>query len=149
MFKRGISPLIASVFLIGFAIVIGIFVFASTFNLNANLMEDQDKRIESAVLLSFDAKYPHNFEDCAALCGGVGVKCPSSNCYCVLIENEENEKINFFVKTNGEFGSEICSPDNFELESFQSKIYAVGFDGSTIGINRITSEVNAVLILDN
>jgi len=148
MSKKGISPLIASVFLVGFAIVIGVFVFISTFNLNNNLIEDQNKRIEGAVLLSFDARYP-NKADCASLCDGVDVKCPSNNCYCILLENEENQEVNFIVKTNGEFGSEICSPNNFKLDSFQSKIFAVGFDGSSIGVDNIRSEIDAVLILDN
>ncbi|MBT3281357.1 hypothetical protein HN865_01905 [Candidatus Woesearchaeota archaeon] len=148
MNRRGISPLIASVFLVGFAIVIGVFVFISTFNLNTGLIEDQNKRIENAVLLSFDARYP-NKADCATLCAGADIQCLSSNCYCILIENEENQDVNFIVKTNGEFGSEICSPENFKLDPFQSKIFAVGFDGSSIGVNNIRAEVDAVLILDN
>jgi len=148
MFKKGITPLIASVFLIGFAIVVGVLIFASTFNLNASLLEDQDKRIESAIFLSFDSKYPRNF-NCSSLCAGTDVKCNSSNCYCILIENEESQKVNFLVKTTGNFGSELCSPDNFELDRYQSKIFAVGFNGSKIGTTNITSEIEALLILDN
>ncbi len=147
MNKRGISPLIASVFLVGFAIVIGVFVMISTFNLNSGLIDDQNKKIDNAVLLSFDAKYPNN-ADCAALCDpSADIKCRSNNCYCILLENEENREINFVVKTNGEFGSEVCSPENFELDAFQSKIFAVGFDGSSIGTD-IRAEIDAVLFVE-
>ena len=53
------------------------------------------------------------------------------------------------AKTTGNFGSELCSPDNFELDRYQSKIFAVGFNGSKIGTTNITSEIEALLILDN
>lgn len=148
MFKKGVSPLIASVFLIGFAIVVGVMIFASTFNLNANLLEDQDKRIESAILLSFDAKYPRDF-NCSASCSSGNVSCSSDSCYCILIENEENRIVNYMVKTAGNLGREVCSPENFELGPFQSKIFAVGFNNVTVGNEDITSEIEAVLILDN
>jgi hypothetical protein len=148
MSKKGVSPLIASIFLVGVAMMVGVLVFASTFSLNSNLIDDQNKKIDSFVLLSFDSKYPRNF-NCSSLCAGTDVKCNSSNCYCILIENEESQKVNFLVKTKGNFGSELCSPDNFELDRYQSKIFAVGFNGSKIGTTNITSEIEALLILDN
>ncbi len=148
MFKKGVSPLIASIFLVGIAMIVGILVFASTFSLNANLIDDQNKRMDSSVLLSFDGKYPRNF-NCSELCSGSDVKCNSSNCYCILIENEESQKVNYLVKTSGNLGSELCSPMNFELDKYVSKIFAVGFNGTMIGTVNITSEVEAVLILED
>ena len=43
--KRGISPLVATAFLFGFAIVIAITIIASTSNLNQDLLDEQDKKL--------------------------------------------------------------------------------------------------------
>jgi hypothetical protein len=147
--KRGISPLIASIFLFGFAIVIGVIVLMSSTNLNQNIIEDQDRQIAKAVILDLDASHSPDV-NCTQL-WSVEPRCDTgaTNYYCILIENEENRIINYMVKTKGGKGTEVCSPNNFELQPYQSKVFAVGYNNVTVGADgSLLAEVEAVLFLD-
>lgn len=143
MNKRGISPLIASVFLIGLAIVVGSVVFFWGFDVKDTTFSLADEWIDSAEFIKFSAKWP-NSANCTEIYDVSGAKCPGNVYYCILIENGENRNMNYLVKTKGSLGTEICSPENFELTPFQSKIFAVGFDDSIVGVD-VISEVDAVL----
>ena len=148
--RRGISPLIATIFLFGFAIVIGAIVLLGTANLNQNIIENQERSIATAVVLDLDATGSPPNANCTVI-WNADPKClaGSTNYYCVLIENKENRKINYLVKSKGSKGIEVCSPENFELEPFQSKVFAVGYNNNTIGVNEsLISEIEAVLFLD-
>jgi hypothetical protein len=147
--KRGISPLIASVFLFGFAFVIGVIVFLGSSNLNQDIMEQQDRQIATAVILDLDASHSPE-ADCPTL-WAADPKCGlgATNYYCLLIENEENRVVNYMVKSKGSIGMEVCSPENFELQPFQSKVFAVGYNSTRVGINTsLVAEIEAVLFLD-
>ena len=72
----------------------------------------------------------------------------ATNYYCILIENPEGRKVNYMVQTTGDNGTEVCSPDNIVLESYQSKAFAVGYDKAVVGLPPISAEVEAVLFLE-
>jgi len=148
--KRGISPLIASVFLFGFAIVLGLIVFLSSANLNQNIIEQQERAIATAVILDLDAHFsPIPEVDCNSIYVADGkCKTGATSYYCILIENEENRKVNYMVKSTGDLGAEVCSPENFELQPFQSKVFAVGYNDANVGGSPLVAEVEAVLFLD-
>lgn len=145
MKKRGISPLIATVILVGFTIVMSIFVLVGMSNMGQRTINDQDKRIASAVVLDFGVKYSP-----AQYCKGLSsqVVCNTGKeYYCVLIENKENKKVNYRIITKGSLGSEVCSPDKISLEGYESKVFAVGFDPDNVGVAPITADVEAILYL--
>jgi len=71
MNKRGISPLIISVLLVGFVIVIGSFVFISTSNLTKDQMDNQNFDF---VIYDFGAEYSPFEEEypCEDICAEDG-----------------------------------------------------------------------------
>lgn len=145
--KKGVSPLIASVLLVGFTIVMSIFVLVGVSNMGQRTITEQDKRIATAVVLDFDAKYSP-----AMYCDNwtQEIKCESNgNYYCVLIENSENMLVNYRVVTKGSLGSEVCSPDNIVLNGYESKVFAIGFDPNKVGQAPLTADVEAILFLED
>ncbi|MBS3172603.1 hypothetical protein J4438_03415 [Candidatus Woesearchaeota archaeon] len=145
--KKGISPLIATVLLVGFTIVMSVFVLVGVSNMGQRTIAEQDKRIATAVVLDFDAKYSP-----ALYCDNwtSEIKCNTNGkYYCVLIENQENREVNYRVITQGSLGSEICSPTNINLTGYESKVFAIGFDENKVGQAPFTADVEAILFLED
>lgn len=141
----------ASVFLVGIAIVIGVMVIVWGTNISQNVMVGQDEKIAAAAVLKFSARYPSNV-DCSSLCNvsqNPDIKCKSDYCYCVLIDNLEDRKVNYKVVTKGENGIDYCGPENFELNAHEAKIFAVGYDSTKVGTGKIKALIDPVLFLEN
>lgn len=147
MKKRGISPLIATVILVGFTIVMSIFVLVGMSNVGQRTIADQDKRIASSVVLDFGVKYSPAIY-CEGLAGEV-ICNTGKDYYCVLIENKESQKVNYRIITKGSLGSEVCSPDKVELNGYESKVFAIGYDPVNVGVAPLTADVEAILYLEN
>ena len=127
--KKGVSPLIASVILVGFTIVLAAFMF---FNLSSNTrslfgtVEDTQK---SSRLIDFSVKTSPDMD-----CDKVNYKIGNGNiCYVILVENEMGEEISYIVRTIGDKGVDISQTDKFE--PFISKWVAVSYDKDKVGSN--------------
>ena len=150
MNKRGLSPLIVTIFLVGMAILVGSIVMMSSFESIGSVQNIADEWAQ-AEFLKFSAMWPP-LADCESLCGdSLNIKCYDSTtdrCYCLLIENEENKPVNYLVVTTGDLGTEICAPVNFELNGFEAKVFAIGVHNSTVGFGALSAEVSAVQEID-
>ena len=142
MTKRGISPLIATAFLIGMSILVGTIVLLWGFETQENVIGMADKWVETRVL-EYSAKWP-DLANCTALYDIGEVQCEGNRYYCILIENLESEVVNYLIVTKGSLGSEICSPDHFELNPYESKVFVVQVNNETVGEESLVAEVSAV-----
>jgi len=145
--------LLATVFLIGAAILIGSIVMLSSFKSTEKVITIADQWVTARVL-SFSARWPP-LADCSSLCNSTtpldDIECYDSGaaageqlCYCLLIENQESEVVNYNVITKGNIGAEVCPPENFQLEGLQSKVFAIAVHKTYVGDNSLTAEVSAV-----
>ena len=127
MKKRGVSPLIISVILVGFSFVLFITVFAWS----STLTKDSIESIEfSPNRLDFKVEWSEEtHEDC------VGTQ--ETYCYVLLIENEEGFDVNYRILTKSSKGVEIS--EGYSLGAYESDLFEVTYPKS------LGREVNAVV----
>jgi hypothetical protein len=124
MEKRGINPLIASVFLIGLAFIIGLIVFASMGSVTRNTLSKQEEAVLSTEPINFEVSLKEN-------CG--------DNCYTLLISNKEEKEIGFLVRTIGDKGVDVYG-GGVILSPYQARLFDITFDLNKVG-NKIETEV--------
>ena len=155
MNKRGISPLIISVILVGFVVVLGSFIFIWTSGLTKGEMEKQSFEFE---ILDYGARASPGVNEegsaCFEICGegymgGDRAYCDdgAGECYCLLIINNEGKNVNYLVTTTGDgVGTSVCDPDDIELGAYESKVFGIVFDDSIVGTEDLEAEVEAVVL---
>lgn len=134
MNKRGISPLIVSVLLVGLTFIVGIVVIGFGTNIQKEVIGNQETDLEVLGWVQFSAHYKD------ASCT------PESNnhCYRLLIVNNEDIPINFIVKTNSPLGKEISGPGEFFLGPYEQKVFNINYS-SMLGNESIYAEVDPVV----
>jgi flagellin-like protein len=123
MEKRGISPLIVSVILVGVTIAMAGFIYYWISNATV-----ESQRYSGPIFIDFEMRKLADCEDF----GGECVSDNSDAYYCLLIENKENFDVWYKVKTVGKNGisiSDECSPS---LGPYDAEIFRVGYN-SNIG----------------
>jgi hypothetical protein len=146
MNKRGISPLIATVFLIGISILIGSIVLLWSFETQSGIVAMADEWAETKVL-KYSAEWPDR-ANCTSLYDAGESQCEGDRYYCILVENLENEVVNYMIVTRGSTGSEVCSPDHFELGAYESKVFVIQVHKDLVGEEALVADVSAVQKVD-
>jgi hypothetical protein len=129
--KKGMSPLIITVILVGFTLVLSTSIFWWT---QESVVDTQISNIPTdwrgAEYLQFSASFSSACDPAVTYdheCTGHG-----ATCYVLLVENEEDNPVNYIIETSGNLGVESCGP--FEVDSYASKLVKVQFDNSTVGM---------------
>lgn len=135
--KKGVSPLLASVILIGVVIVFASFMFYSISGFSERTIGSTEDVIESARLIDFKVKLLSPSPPCADASEHVG---DEDNCYVILIENQMGEEISYIVRTVGETGVDLAGETGM-FSPFVSKTVAVHFDSEKTGEDGISAEV--------
>lgn len=124
MNKRGISPLIATVILVGFAIVLSAVVFTS--NPAEKAISQFEEMQTSAAPIQFSAEYKGDLT--CTYNPALG-----DSCYTLLINNEENIDVGYIIRTLGEDGSADVFGEDVFLSPRESKLVDVTFDKTKVG----------------
>jgi hypothetical protein len=135
MNKRGISPLIISVILVGFTIAIGVTVILWGTNVQKSTIKNQETDTKNLGLLNFDAYYKDS--NCNAVAG--------ENCYRLLLINHENFDLGFVIKTHTSLGSHISGPENYILGPYDQKTFDISYPAE-LGVEEVYAEVDAIKI---
>ena len=123
MNKRGISPLIASVFIVGLAIILGTTVFISMNNFTKSEIELQENLMESARIVRFSAWSPKENFECENF--------KFNSCYKLFIENKEDTEVSYYIVTKGKKGEDFF--EEVKLNQLQIKAFEVIFDKEVTG----------------
>ncbi len=139
MDKRGISPLIATVLLVGFTIVLAAYLFSS--NIGGKVIKTAETMQESSELIQFSAEYSDVNCTVDTLSG--------DKCYSLLIKNEESKDVGYIIRTIGNIGSDVYSKDVL-LSSRESKLIEVTFNCNKVGCenNNVKAEVIPITFTD-
>ena len=115
MKKRGVSPLIASIFLVGITVVVSVIIFGWGNTLLYSMQEDQELDLVKLGMVDFDAKYRD-----------VGCSVDSGSfCYSLLLINNEDFDLNFLVRTKSDLGVDVDGP--FVVGAYEQKIFNISF----------------------
>lgn len=128
MNKRGISPLIVSVILVG-----SVIIFALVVNVWVNGVYEtvKSQRFSNTKFIDFDLQYL-SADKCVNsenICMAEG----SIDYYCILIKNKENFDVNYIIKTVGLSGIAISEDCDTLLRAFDSKIFRINYNKGKIG----------------
>ncbi len=127
MEKRGISPLVISVLLIGFSFVLFITFFAWSSTLTQDSMNDIDF---SPNIYDFDVEWSEEtYNDCE--------ESADEYCYVLLVTNNEGFDVEYRVITRSSLGSEV--DEGYSLEAYESDLFVVRY------VRSLGKEVNAVV----
>ncbi len=128
--KKGISPLIVSVILVGFTVLMAGAIFSWTQTVTEGQMRTAQEWSESTRDYDYGAEY---FSDCSDT-GITDINCTNggTTCYQLKIENKEDVLADYIIETSGNLGVEICGP--FSLEPFQSQIVNVYYNNESVGM---------------
>jgi len=128
MNKRGMSPFIISIILIGVVIV-----FAVIFNLWVSGVFDTAKNQQFSNFRYFD--FEINYINDLTKCIGSENRCFSegSDFYCLVIYNEENLDVEYVIKTVGTEGISVVNDCDTLLTAYESKIFRIDYDSNVIG----------------
>ena len=140
MNKKGISPFIASVFLISLTIVLASIVFSFTSLQTIKQQEKVTELYSQPLLVNFKATFSSG--DC--ITGGTqcGVREPNASCYTLLIENQEDMDVDYYIWTEGQAGVSFCGP--IGVEKHTSELINVFFDLNKVGV--LSKGINARVI---
>jgi hypothetical protein len=127
MKKRGVSPLIISVILIGFTFVLFITFFSWSSTLTQSSFNDIDF---SPSLVDFNVKWSEEtYNDCE--------ETKNNYCYVLLVENEEGFDVNYRVVTRSSKDIEV--DEGYSLGAYESNLFIVHYD------NSLGKDINAVV----
>tara|TARA_Y100000310_G_C20621944_1_gene783833 strand:+ start:514 stop:921 length:408 start_codon:yes stop_codon:yes gene_type:complete len=130
MNKKGISPLIATILLVGLTVVLAVGVLNWTRSTTEGLQENVD--LSQPVEVSFDAEF-RGTENCE--------QSDDTYCYELLITNNENFDVNYLITTITSQGIEIEDIDDYSLGSYESKLFTVYYDQS-LGNENVEAKVD-------
>ena len=150
--KKGMSPLIVTIILVGFTLVLstGIFMWTQD-SVVGNQIDSIPENWRGAEYLQFSASFSSACDNVTVYdhnCTGRG-----STCYVLLVENEEDNPVNYVIETSGNLGIDSCGP--FEINNYESKLVKVQFDNDSVGMPFdelscpdcwLEAEVSAVLL---
>ena len=134
MRKRGISPLIATVILVGSIIVIASLVYRFSLGTTVSTTEETSELIDTAMPVRFSTRWQP---------GGSCGSCtpPEDDCYSLFIENEENRDVGFIVRTTGNVGTAVSSDKDRVLGPFEAQIFTICLDVGQVGVTPYTAEI--------
>ncbi|MBT4334768.1 hypothetical protein HOD61_03040, partial [archaeon] len=127
--KKAISPLLVTVLLVGFTIVLSAGIMTWTKTTTQSQM-DIAKEWSEADWYRFSARYHASCDDAinySVSCEGAG-----SSCYVLLVENKESSSVDYVIETSGNKGIEICGP--FSVEPFASELVQVTYNNISVGM---------------
>ncbi len=129
MEKRGISPLIATLFLVGLTIALATGIGIWSQGITKTKMEGTEL---SPITVDFDVEI-----------SSAGECYEEYHCYGILITNNENFGVNYLVITSTNEGIESESPEDYYVGPFQSKLFTVSYDKG-LGKEDVKTSVDAV-----
>ncbi|MBU1245839.1 MAG: archaellin/type IV pilin N-terminal domain-containing protein [Nanoarchaeota archaeon] len=131
--KKGISPLIVSVILIGCVIALAAFMFSSISGSTKGTLDTVGEWQSSSRLIDFkvESKGDCNLEEHEQIGDG------TENCYTLLIENQMDEEISYVVRTI--MGGEVQIAETEPFAPYVSKFIDVNFD--SVAGEEMTAEV--------
>jgi len=129
MRSRGVSPLLASVFLVGLAIIIGVVVMMFGKGVAEREIDITQQALDRPLVVRFNAEWKDvNGTPEAILCSSD----PDDDAsYYLLIENIESSDISYIVKTTSDLGMDVCGP--FKIEAYNSKLVYVTYNEAVVG----------------
>ena len=139
MKKRGVSPLLASVILVGFTITFAAFMFFNLSGTTKGTLGTVEDLKESSRLIDFKISLSPEIscDDIADQNFSIG---NGDKCYSLLIENQMNEDISYVVRTIGDRGVQIANTPVFP--AFSSKWIAVSYYEDVVGTeNSVNAEI--------
>jgi len=129
MEKRGISPLIATLLLVGLTIVLATGIGIWSQGITKSEMDGTEL---SPIIVDFDVEIS-SADECEE----------GYHCYGILITNNENFGVNYLVITSTSEGTETESPEDYYVEPFQSKLFTISYD-ENLGKEEVRTRVDAV-----
>ena len=137
--KRGISPLLASVILVGFVVVLASFMFFSISGTTKGTLGTVKTWEESSRLIDFKLSLSPEI-NCTDVTDANYEIGGGDMCYTVLIENQMNEDISYIVRTMGDKGVQIANTPVFP--AFTTKWVAISYAEDVVGSeDSVTAEV--------
>ena len=137
--KRGISPLLASVILVGFVIALASFMFFSISGTTKGTLGTVKVWEESSRLIDFKLSLSPEI-NCTDVTDANYEIGGGDMCYTVLIENQMNEDISYIVRTMGDKGVQIANTPVFP--AFTTKWVAISYAEDVVGSeDSVTAEV--------
>lgn len=130
MNKKGISPLIATILIIGLTIIISIVIFTWTRSTVENLQDNVD--LSQPVEVSFDAEFKGT-DGCS--------ESEEDYCYEILITNNENFGVNYLITTITPTGLEIENPTDYSLNAYESEIFEIYYSRD-LGNDNVEAKVD-------
>ena len=146
MNKKGVSPLIVTVILIGFVFVMASFIFMWSSGLTKGEMEKQSFTFQ---ILDFGVRASPGVscDDDACINNRIDCDDDAEKCYCILIVNEESKNVNYLVTTTGNLsGTSVCDPVDIGLGAYESKVFGIVFNENIVGSGDLVSEIDAVYL---
>ena len=129
MNKKGISPLIATLILVGLTVSLSVGIGIWSQGITKSKMEGTAL---SPIIVDFDVEIS-NVDECET----------GYHCYVLLITNNENFGVNYLVITTTSEGTETESPEDYYVEAFQSKSFTVSYD-ENLGKEEVRTRVDVV-----
>ncbi len=136
MNKRGLSPLIMTVILVGITITIGVFIIGFGHDIVYSTQQNQELDLVKAGLVNYDVYYKDI--NCS---GQVNL---NESCYGMTFVNKEGFALRFGVTTHAEFGVHVGNPENYFLDAYEQKVFIISYP-SDLG-DADYAEVNAFVI---
>ena len=116
--KKGVSPLIASVILIGCVVALASFMFFSLSGTTKGTLNTVGEWQSSARLIDFNVESKGGCDENEPIGEGDG-------CYSILIENQMAEEISYVVRT---IGNEVQIAETGPFAPYVSKLIDVSYD---------------------
>ena len=139
MDKKGISPLVMAVILVGITITVGVVIVGFGHNIVYSTQQNQELDLVKAGLVNYDTYYKD------AECNEEDPEVPKGNsCYRMLFSNGEKFPLKFSVVTHAEFGVHVSGPDEYLLNAYEQKVFIISYP-SDLG-DADYAEVNAFIV---
>lgn len=135
MEKKGISPLVAIILIVGFVIILSVMIFSYGTVILDKVMKDAEK---SPSIVDFDVEWIDLNTGC--------IESEDNYCYALLITNNEDFIVNYIIITISSEGVDVNGPEDYETLSYESKRFNIYYD-KKLGED-IEVKVRAVIMED-
>jgi hypothetical protein len=133
MNKKGISPLIATILLIGFGTILAFLVFSYGTNVVDDLLKNAER--SPIIELSFDSEWIEENTGC--------LESIDNYCYSILITNNEGFTVNYIITTITSEGVTLNGPEEYELFSYEPKTFIISYP-KELGNEEVNAKIRAV-----
>ena len=135
MEKKGISPLIAIILVVGFVIILSFMIFTYGTGIVDKIMKDAEK---SPFVVNFDVEWIELNTGC--------IESEDNYCYALLVTNNEDFTVNYIMITISPEGVEVNGPEDHETSPYESKRFNIYYN-KKLGED-IEVKVRAVIMED-